>query len=67
MTDQPHAPQQASKSDFATNTTRAHIAVALRDLVDPDTKVDHPDGGPITITAYGRTIQVTIQDITDQQ
>lgn len=67
MTSQPNAPQQASKSDFTLNATRAHLAVALRDLADPGTTVSHPDGGPITITAYGRTIQVTVQDITDQQ
>jgi hypothetical protein len=63
---QPNAPQQASKSDFTVNATCAHVALALRDLVDPGTTVNHPDDGPITITAFGRTIQVTIQDITDQ-
>jgi len=67
MTSQPNAPQRASKSDFVTSATRAHLAVALRDLADPGTKVIHPDGGPLTVTVYGRTIQITAQDITDQQ
>ncbi|MEU7787685.1 hypothetical protein [Amycolatopsis sp. NPDC049159] len=71
MTDQPHAPKIASKATLASAAVRAHIAVALRDalaaVADPDTTVTHPDGGPITVTAYGRTIQITTTDITDQK
>jgi hypothetical protein len=63
MIDQPNAPQQASKSTLATTTVRAHITEALRHLADD---VTLPDGGPITVTVYGRTIQITAQDITDQ-
>lgn len=66
MTEQPYAPQIASKSTLATTAVRAHIHVALRNVADPHTGVTLPDGGPITVTAYGRTIQITTRDITDQ-
>lgn len=65
MTDQPNAPQIADKATLATSAVRAHITVALRAVADPDTTVTHPDNGPITVTAYGRTIQITTTDITD--
>jgi hypothetical protein len=69
MTDQPHAPQQASKSSkstLATTTVRAHITLALRDIADHGTGATLPDGGPITVTVYGRTIEITTRDVTDQ-
>lgn len=67
MTDQPNAPQIADKATLAIAAVRAHITVALRDVADPNTAVTLPDnGGPITVQAYGRTIEITTQDITDQ-
>ncbi|MFJ1765083.1 hypothetical protein ACIOD2_32480 [Amycolatopsis sp. NPDC088138] len=69
MTDQPYAPQIADKATLAISAVRAHITVALRNVADRGTAVTLPDNnnGPITVTAYGRTIQITTQDITDQQ
>lgn len=68
MTNQPTAPQQADKATLATRVVRAHIYVAIRDNVadDPSTVTLPDNGGPITVTAYGRTIQITTRDITDQ-
>lgn len=66
MIDQPNAPRQASASTLATTTVRAHITLALRDVADLGTGVTLPDGGPITATVYGRTIEITTRDITDQ-
>lgn len=66
MTEQPNAPQIASKATLAIKAVRAHIAVALCDLAD-DISVIHPDDGPLTVTVYGRTIQITTQDITDKK
>ncbi|WP_410633350.1 hypothetical protein [Amycolatopsis sp. cmx-4-83] len=68
MTDQPYAPPIASKATIATNAVRAHVYVALKNVADVDTTVTYPDGGgPLTVTAYGHTIQITTTDITDQQ
>jgi len=68
MTEQPNAPKMADTATLAASAVRAHITVALRDVADPNTTVTLPDGGgPITVTAYGRTIQITTQDITDQK
>ncbi len=66
MTDQPNAPKQASTATFAIKAIRAHVAVALRAVTHIAVTLPD-DGGPITVTAYGRTIQITTQDITDQQ
>lgn len=64
MISQPNAPQQASIDTLANKSVRAHIATALRKVAD---QVDHPGSGPITIQMYGRMIQITVQDVTDQQ
>jgi hypothetical protein len=66
MSNQPDTPQ-ADKAALAIGAVRAHIYVAVRDNVaDDPAAVTLPDGGgPITVTAYGRTIQITTQDITD--
>ena len=46
MTDQPNAPQRASIATLATSAVRAHITVALRNLVDPE-DLNVVDGGEI--------------------
>lgn len=72
MTEQPYAPPMASKAALASNAVRSHIYIAIRDALqrvsDEPAHVTLPDdGGPITVTAYGRVIQITTTDITDQE
>lgn len=66
MTEQPNAPQQASKSTLATSAVRAHITVALRNLVDENDITVVDGGDSIYVRTYGRMIEITTKDITDQ-
>lgn len=67
MTNQPYAPPIASKATLASGAVRSNITVALRGVADPGTTVTLPDDGPILVTTFGRTFQVTTTDITDKQ
>lgn len=64
MTDQPTNPADTTK--LGQSATRAHIIVALRNLIDDPADLTVVDGGPITLRKYGRTIEITTRDVTDQ-
>lgn len=66
MADQPNAPKMASKATLAMHAVRSNMFVAGKAVADQDTKVTMPDDGPITVTAFGRTFQVTVTDVTNQ-
>lgn len=56
----------ADSKKLAPNAVRAHITLAMRNLVDEE-DLTMPDGGQsIYVKAYGRTIEITVKDVTDE-